>query len=47
MCCDRDVRLFLLGADPLAGLPEGSDLMRDLDRTAGRLAMLRRVDVAR
>ncbi|MFD7033225.1 cell division protein ZapE [Streptomyces sp. NPDC059917] len=41
VCCDRDVRLFLLGADPLAGLPADSRLMRDLDRTASRLAMLR------
>ncbi|MET3984685.1 cell division protein ZapE [Streptomyces sp. PvR034] len=41
VCCDRDVRLFLLGSDPLAGLPADSRLMRDLDRTASRLAMLR------
>ncbi|MFB7368573.1 cell division protein ZapE [Streptomyces sp. NPDC056222] len=47
VCCDRDIRLFLIGADPLAGLPEGSDLLRDPDRTASRLAMLRRADVAR
>ncbi|MER5862912.1 cell division protein ZapE [Kitasatospora sp. NPDC002040] len=40
VCCDRDVRLILIGADPLAGLPAGSDLIRDLDRTASRLAML-------
>ncbi|MEU6986703.1 cell division protein ZapE [Streptomyces sp. NPDC046324] len=47
VCCDRDIRLFLIGADPLAGLPEDSGLLRDLDRTASRLAMLRRADVAR
>ncbi|MFE5485403.1 hypothetical protein [Streptomyces sp. NPDC056527] len=47
VCCDRDVRLFLIGADPLDGLPDGSDLLRDPDRTASRLAMLRRADVAR
>ncbi|MFJ6769923.1 cell division protein ZapE [Kitasatospora sp. NPDC091257] len=41
VCCDRDVRLVLIGADPLAGLPAGSALMRDLDRTASRLALLR------
>ncbi|MEU3727006.1 cell division protein ZapE [Streptomyces sp. NPDC031705] len=40
VCCDRDVRLFLIGDDPLAGLPQSSALMRDLDRTASRLAML-------
>ncbi|WP_242427209.1 MULTISPECIES: cell division protein ZapE [unclassified Streptomyces] len=42
VCCDRDIRLFLIGADPLAGLSEDSGLLRDLDRTASRLAMLRR-----
>ncbi|WP_380284055.1 cell division protein ZapE [Kitasatospora purpeofusca] len=42
VCCDRDVRLVLIGADPLAGLSDGSALMRDLDRTASRLALLRR-----
>ncbi|MGW2375157.1 cell division protein ZapE [Kitasatospora sp. NPDC001683] len=42
VCCDRDIRLVLIGADPLAGLPTGSTLMRDLDRTASRLALLRR-----
>lgn len=47
VCCDRDTRLFLIGADPLAGLPEDSALLRDLDRTASRLAMLRRADLAR
>ncbi|MEU6883584.1 cell division protein ZapE [Streptomyces sp. NPDC046712] len=47
VCCDRDVRLFLIGADPLAGVSDGSGLMRDLDRTASRLAMLRRAGVAR
>ncbi|WP_344447331.1 AFG1/ZapE family ATPase, partial [Kitasatospora nipponensis] len=41
VCCDRDVPLTLIGADPLAGLPAGSGLMRDLDRTASRLALLR------
>ncbi|KQV14813.1 ATPase [Kitasatospora sp. Root187] len=41
VCCDRDVRLFLIGADPLSGLPADSALLRDLDRTASRLAMLR------
>ncbi|MEU9078194.1 cell division protein ZapE [Kitasatospora sp. NPDC048538] len=39
--CDRDVPLILIGADPLAGLADGSTLMRDLDRTASRLALLR------
>ncbi|MGW4896475.1 cell division protein ZapE [Kitasatospora sp. NPDC004240] len=42
VCCDRDVPLTLIGADPLEGLPAGSALMRDLDRTASRLALLRR-----
>ncbi|MEF9887086.1 cell division protein ZapE [Streptomyces sp. P9-A4] len=42
VCCDRDIRLVLIGADPLAGLSEDSGLLRDLDRTASRLAMLRR-----
>jgi cell division protein ZapE len=42
VCCDRDVRLFLIGADPFAGLPADSSLLRDLDRTASRLAMLQR-----
>ncbi|MCX5208390.1 cell division protein ZapE [Kitasatospora sp. NBC_00240] len=41
VCCDRDVPLTLIGADPLAGLPADSTLMRDLDRTASRLALLR------
>ncbi|WP_406197537.1 cell division protein ZapE [Kitasatospora sp. NBC_01560] len=41
VCCDRGVRLYLVGADPLAGLPADSTLMRDLDRTASRLALLR------
>ncbi|MFF9011631.1 hypothetical protein ACF09C_01475 [Streptomyces sp. NPDC014870] len=40
-------RFFLIGADPLAGLPAGSDLLCDLDRTAGRPAMLPRADLAR
>lgn len=40
VCCDRDIRLVLIGADPMAGLPAGSELLRDLDRTASRLAML-------
>ncbi|MFF5919807.1 AFG1/ZapE family ATPase [Streptomyces flavochromogenes] len=47
VCCDRGTRLFLIGADPLAGLPQDSGLLRDLDRTASRLAMLRREDGAR
>ncbi|MFF3677797.1 cell division protein ZapE [Streptomyces sp. NPDC002120] len=46
VCSDRDVRLFLLGTDPLAGLAEDSALMRDLDRTASRLALLRRAGVS-
>ncbi|MFF1907651.1 cell division protein ZapE [Kitasatospora sp. NPDC058218] len=41
VCCDRDTRLVLIGADPLAGLPADSGLLRDLDRTASRLALLR------
>ncbi|MFE1548171.1 cell division protein ZapE [Streptomyces sp. NPDC058718] len=42
VACDRDVRLVLIGSDPLASLPAGQALTRDLDRTASRLAMLRR-----
>ncbi|MFD4654451.1 cell division protein ZapE [Kitasatospora sp. NPDC058444] len=41
VCCDRDVRLVLIGADPMAGLTPGSPIQRDLDRTASRLALLR------
>ncbi|MET8539956.1 cell division protein ZapE [Kitasatospora sp. NPDC004799] len=41
VCCDRDVRLVLIGADPMTGLDPGSPLQRDLDRTASRLALLR------
>ncbi|MFJ5551855.1 cell division protein ZapE [Streptomyces sp. NPDC093225] len=44
VACDRDLRLVLIGADPLAALPAGRALTRDLDRTASRLAMLRRAD---
>lgn len=44
VACDRDVRLVLIGSDPLTGLPAGHPLIRDLDRTASRLAMLRRAD---
>ncbi|MEV7281419.1 cell division protein ZapE [Streptomyces sp. NPDC093111] len=47
VACDRDVRLVLVGADPLAALPAGQALTRDLDRTASRLAMLRRTDPVR
>ncbi|GAA2819759.1 cell division protein ZapE [Streptomyces showdoensis] len=42
VACDRDVRLVLIGADPLTALPDGPVLTRDLDRTASRLAMLGR-----
>ncbi|MFJ5833579.1 AFG1/ZapE family ATPase [Streptomyces sp. NPDC093089] len=42
VACDRDTRLVLIGSDPLVGVPEGQALTRDLDRTASRLAMLRR-----
>ncbi len=42
VACDRDVRLILIGSDPLAALPADQALTRDLDRTASRLAMLRR-----
>ncbi|MFJ8011269.1 cell division protein ZapE [Streptomyces sp. NPDC096339] len=42
VACDRDLRLVLIGSDPLADLPAGHSLMRDLDRTASRLAMLQR-----
>ncbi|MER5640507.1 cell division protein ZapE [Kitasatospora sp. NPDC002227] len=42
VCCDRDIRLVLIGADPLAGLSPTATLMRDLDRTASRLALLHR-----
>ncbi|MFJ9458581.1 cell division protein ZapE [Kitasatospora sp. NPDC101447] len=39
VCCDRDVRLVLIGADPIdQGASE--DLFSDLDRTASRLALL-------
>ncbi|MFJ9691853.1 cell division protein ZapE [Kitasatospora sp. NPDC101183] len=41
VCCDRDIRLILIGADPMIGLDPGSPLQRDLDRTASRLALLR------
>ncbi|MFI6155513.1 cell division protein ZapE [Kitasatospora sp. NPDC051170] len=41
VCCDRDLRLVLIGADPMTGLDPGSPLQRDLDRTASRLALLR------
>ncbi|MFB7512365.1 cell division protein ZapE [Streptomyces sp. NPDC056144] len=37
---DRDTRLILIGADPLATLPGDRVPTRDLDRTASRLAML-------
>ncbi|GAA2636426.1 MULTISPECIES: cell division protein ZapE [Streptomyces] len=46
VACDRDVRLVLIGADPLTALPAGEALTRDLDRTASRLAMLRRTNRA-
>ncbi|MFF7776447.1 cell division protein ZapE [Streptomyces tanashiensis] len=42
VACDRDVRLVLIGSDPLTSLPEGQALTRDLDRTTSRLAMLAR-----
>ncbi|WP_328930546.1 AFG1/ZapE family ATPase [Streptomyces sp. NBC_00190] len=42
VACDRDIRLVLIGCDPLAALTPGSTLTRDLDRTASRLSMLRR-----
>ncbi|MGW4650387.1 cell division protein ZapE [Kitasatospora sp. NPDC004289] len=45
VCCDRDVRLVLIGADPLAGA--GPEMLRDLDRIASRLAMLQKVPAAR
>ncbi|MEV7420193.1 cell division protein ZapE [Streptomyces sp. NPDC089919] len=41
VACDRDLRLVLVGADPLAGAAGAGALTRDLDRTASRLAMLR------
>ncbi|MFD0278795.1 cell division protein ZapE [Kitasatospora sp. NPDC127111] len=41
VCCDRDVRLLLIGTDPMAGLSPEAPLLRDLDRTASRLALLR------
>ncbi|SOB84713.1 cell division protein ZapE [Streptomyces sp. 1331.2] len=41
VCCDRDVRLVLIGTDPMTGLAPGSPIQRDLDRTASRLALLR------
>lgn len=40
VACDRDVRLILVGADPLATLTDARAATRDLDRTASRLAML-------
>ncbi|MGW6687263.1 cell division protein ZapE [Streptomyces sp. NPDC054961] len=42
VACDRDIRLVLIGSDPLASLPGGQALTRDLDRTTSRLAMLGR-----
>ncbi|MGW4700253.1 cell division protein ZapE [Streptomyces sp. NPDC004285] len=42
VACDRDIRLVLVGSDPLAGLSADQTLTRDLDRTASRLAMLGR-----
>ncbi|MFJ9947420.1 cell division protein ZapE [Kitasatospora sp. NPDC091207] len=44
VCCDRDTRLVLIGADPLAGLSGDSGPLLDLDRTASRLVLLRRPD---
>ncbi|WP_229822913.1 AFG1/ZapE family ATPase, partial [Streptomyces netropsis] len=44
VACDRDVRLILIGSDPLTSLPDGQSLTRDLDRTTSRLAMLRRAN---
>ncbi|MFC5885244.1 cell division protein ZapE [Kitasatospora sp. CM 4170] len=41
VCCDRDVRLVLIGADPISGPAPDESLVRDLDRTASRLALLR------
>lgn len=41
VACDRDLRLILIGADPMTGLAPDSPLQRDLDRTASRLALLR------
>ncbi|MER5728306.1 cell division protein ZapE [Streptomyces sp. NPDC002138] len=43
VACDRDVRLILIGSDPLTALPADQALTRDLDRTASRLALLQRV----
>ncbi|MFD8753663.1 cell division protein ZapE [Kitasatospora sp. NPDC059577] len=40
VCCDRDVRLVLIGADPVDGRAGDEGLLRDLDRTASRLALL-------
>ncbi|MFD9728630.1 cell division protein ZapE [Streptomyces sp. NPDC059072] len=47
VACDRDLRLVLIGSDPLTALPADQALTRDLDRTASRLAMLRRPDRSR
>ncbi|MFF5282735.1 cell division protein ZapE [Streptomyces sp. NPDC012756] len=47
VACDRDIRLVLIGADPLTALPADQALTRDLDRTASRLAMLQRTNRAR
>ncbi|GAA0273045.1 cell division protein ZapE [Streptomyces polychromogenes] len=48
VACDRDVRLILIGSDPLTSpLPTGQTPPRDLDRTASRLSMLRRPDGVR
>ncbi|MFE1413347.1 cell division protein ZapE [Streptomyces sp. NPDC058746] len=44
VACDRDIRLVLIGSDPLTALPDGQALTRDLDRTASRLAMLQRAN---
>ncbi|GAB7185049.1 hypothetical protein ATKI12_4880 [Kitasatospora sp. Ki12] len=40
VCCDRDVRLVLIGADPIDERAPDEGLLSDLDRTASRLALL-------
>ncbi|MFJ8628976.1 hypothetical protein ACIRD3_39850 [Kitasatospora sp. NPDC093550] len=40
VCCDRGVRPVPIGADPTGGPAADESLFRDLDRTAGRLALL-------
>ncbi|WP_369373577.1 cell division protein ZapE [Streptomyces sp. cg36] len=44
VACDRDLRLILIGSDPLTGYADDPAATRDADRTASRLALLGRAD---